>query len=93
MKGDVAALQRAAFGRETGNWRIEPRFHFGGYAKRTGELDAFIDEFAGRLGIRLNWVYEAKMMFGLYELVERGAFPGGTTIVAVLAGLAGQRPV
>jgi len=85
LNGDVAALQRTAFGRETGNWRIEPRFHFGGYAKRTGELDAFIDEFAGRHGLRLNWVYEGKMMFGLYELVERRAFPGGTTVVAVLA--------
>lgn len=86
LNEDVAALQREAFGRETANWRIEPQFHFGGYAKRTGELDAFIDEFEARHGIRLNWVYEAKMMFGLYALIERGVFPPNLTVVAVLAG-------
>ena len=85
LSGDVAALQSEAFGRVSGNWQIETEFHFGGYAKRTVELDTFIDEFEDRHGVRLNWVYEAKMMFGLYALVERGAFAAGTTIVAVLA--------
>lgn len=86
LNQDVAAFQRAAFGRGSGNWRIEPEFHFGGYARRAAELDTFIDEFEYRHGIRLNWIYEAKMMFGLYALVERGAFPAGATVVAVLAG-------
>ena len=85
LRDDVAAYQASAFGGVTANWRIETEFHFGGYGKRTGELDAFVDEFEGRHGVRLNWVYEGKMMFGLYALVERGVFAMGTTVVAVLA--------
>jgi 1-aminocyclopropane-1-carboxylate deaminase len=31
-------------------------------------------------------VYVAKMMFGVFNLIEHGAFPRGTTIVAVVTG-------
>jgi 1-aminocyclopropane-1-carboxylate deaminase len=85
LDGDVAALQQAAFGEVLANWSIETRFHGGGYARRTPALTAFVSEFEASHGVRLNWVYEAKMMFGLYELVEQGAFSQGTTIVAVVA--------
>lgn len=85
LRADVAALQTEAFGQATTNWQIETEFHFGGYAKRTAELDAFIHAFDERHGIRLNWVYEAKMMYGLYALADRGTFAPGTTIVGVLA--------
>jgi 1-aminocyclopropane-1-carboxylate deaminase len=85
LRDDVAEYQASAFGRVSGNWGIETEFHFGGYAKRTGELDAFVEEFEERHSVRLSWVYEGKMMFGLYALVERGVFPEGTRIVAVLA--------
>lgn len=86
LTDEVAALQRAAFGQQSGNWTIETRFHEGGYAKRSPRLDAFIAEFDVRHGVRLNWVYEAKMMLGLFDLVGQGVFAPGTTIVAVLAG-------
>lgn len=82
---DVANLQRSALGRVTSNWQIETEFHCGGYAKRTAWLDAFIVDFEHHHGIRLNWVYEAKMMLGLYELVSRGTFEPGMSIVALLA--------
>jgi hypothetical protein len=35
--------------------------------------------------VRLDRVYEAKMMFGLQTLIDRNAFPNGTTVVALLA--------
>lgn len=85
LRTDVANLQAEAFGQSTANWQIETEFHFGGYAKRTPDLVAFIDDFDERHGIRLNRVYEAKMMYGLYALMDRGAFQPGTTVVAVLA--------
>jgi 1-aminocyclopropane-1-carboxylate deaminase len=83
---DVARLQRAAFGRELGEWSVETGYHFGGFARRTRELDAFVDEFEQHHGVRLDWVYEAKMMFGLRERIRGGEFREGTTVVAVIAG-------
>jgi 1-aminocyclopropane-1-carboxylate deaminase len=82
----VASLQRAALGRVTENWEIETRYHFGGYAKVKPELTGFVDDFQARHGVRLDRVYVAKMMYGVYDLVARGRFPAGTRIVAVITG-------
>jgi 1-aminocyclopropane-1-carboxylate deaminase len=85
LNADVRALQRD-FGHVTDNWAIETEFHFGGFARRTAELDRFIEDFRERHGIELDWVYVAKMMYGLFALVERGRFEPGTVIVAVVTG-------
>jgi 1-aminocyclopropane-1-carboxylate deaminase/D-cysteine desulfhydrase-like pyridoxal-dependent ACC family enzyme len=82
---DVRRLQRE-YGRETTNWTIELDYHFGGFARRNGELDRFISDFRERHGITLEWVYVAKMLYGVYDLVGRGAFPAGTSVVAVVTG-------
>jgi 1-aminocyclopropane-1-carboxylate deaminase len=81
LNDDIRRLQ----GEPTTNWSIETGFAFGGFAKSTPELDAFIDDFHARHAITLDRVYEAKMMAGLVTLVERGRFPHGTTLVALIA--------
>jgi 1-aminocyclopropane-1-carboxylate deaminase len=81
---EVRRLQ-TEYGTVTDNWSIDYDFHFGGYAKRKPELDAFIAEFKERHGIILDWVYEAKMLYGLFARIAEGAFPGDTTIVGVLS--------
>lgn len=86
LRHDIAELQRAAYGVSTDNWEIELGYHFGGFAKSTSELDAFIDDFQRRHSLRLEWVYVAKMMFGLFDLVAAGRFAPGTSIVAVITG-------
>jgi 1-aminocyclopropane-1-carboxylate deaminase len=83
---DVAALQREAFGASPANWSIEHGFHFGGFAKRTPALDEFIADFQARHALALNWVYTAKMMYGIVGLAGRGGFRPGTAIVAVITG-------
>jgi 1-aminocyclopropane-1-carboxylate deaminase len=85
LEADVAELQRATYGGRVGHWRLEGGYHFGGYAKRTPELDGFVDDFEARHGLRLDWVYEAKMMFALFDQVRRGAFAAGTTVVALIS--------
>ncbi len=75
-----------AFGRSPGNWAISQDFHFGGYAKQTPALKEFIADFKGRHGLGLNWIYSAKMMYGIYRLAAQCAFPRETMIVAVLTG-------
>jgi 1-aminocyclopropane-1-carboxylate deaminase len=83
---EVADLQRDAFGAASGNWSIEQNFHFGGFAKRNAALDEFVVDFRKRHGLSLDWVYVAKMMYGIFALAGREFFPVGTTIVAVLTG-------
>jgi 1-aminocyclopropane-1-carboxylate deaminase len=67
-------------------WAIDDRFHFGGFARRTAELDRFIAEFTARHGLTLEWVYVAKMMYGIYARAGDGSFAPGTTVVAVITG-------
>jgi 1-aminocyclopropane-1-carboxylate deaminase len=82
LEDDVVQLQRAAYGERVGDWQLECGYHFGGYAKRTPTLDAFIDDFEARHELRLDWVYEAKMMYALFDQVHR--FAPGTTVVALI---------
>lgn len=78
--------------RTPGRWALNHEFHFGGYAKRTDELLIFTEQFYFAHGVQLDYVYTAKMMFGLAELAARGYFTPGTRIVAVhTGGLQGNR--
>lgn len=86
LNAEVTRLQRETYGRATENWSIDLDHHFGGFAKRKPKLDAFVTEFDARHGIILDWVYVAKMMYGIYHLADQGAFASGTTIVAVITG-------
>ena len=86
LAGEVARLQQSATGTASDNWRIECGFHFGGYARQTPELAEFIEEFKERHGLRLDWVYVAKMMHGIFAMTRSGAFAPGTRIVAVITG-------
>ena len=86
LEDDIVRLQEQVYGTRTGSWRLECDYHFGGYAKRTPELDGFIDDFEERHGLRLDWVYEAKMMYALFDQVARDKFPSGTTVVALISG-------
>ncbi|MBV9795803.1 MAG: pyridoxal-phosphate dependent enzyme [Actinobacteria bacterium] len=82
----VRALQDEAFGGPRGDWRVDDEFHFGGFARRTPELDAFIAGFRARHGLTLDWVYVAKMLYGVYAHGRRGTFAPGTTVIAVVTG-------
>ncbi|KQC35679.1 1-aminocyclopropane-1-carboxylate deaminase/D-cysteine desulfhydrase [Frankia sp. ACN1ag] len=88
LADDVDALQRAAFGANSGNWTMAYDFHFGGYARSTPELGRFIVDFHDRHGLGLEPVYEAKLLYALFALAEADAFAPGTTVVAVLNAVA-----
>ncbi|MCP3822881.1 pyridoxal-phosphate dependent enzyme [Streptomyces sp. A3M-1-3] len=82
----IRTLQDAAFGARTGDWSLDDRFHCGGYARTTPELDAFASDFEARHGLRVERLYVAKMLYALTSLAEEGAFPRGTTVAAVVTG-------
>ncbi|WP_431042288.1 1-aminocyclopropane-1-carboxylate deaminase/D-cysteine desulfhydrase [Streptomyces sp. P1-3] len=86
LGAEVERLQDAAFGTRAGEWRLDDRFHCGGYARSTPALDAFAQDFTDRHGLPLERVYVAKMLYGLTALAEEGAFPPGTAVAAVITG-------
>src|SRR6201986_1939682 len=86
LAGAVRALQDEAFGGPRGDWQGDEEFHWGRFARRTPELDAFSAGFQARHGLALDWVYVAKMLYGLYAHVGRGTFAPGTTVGAVITG-------
>lgn len=68
------------------NFQLITDYHFGGYAKMTPELLEFINGFQERTGIPLDPIYTGKMMFGIYDLIRKGRFKKGTTILAIHTG-------
>ncbi|MFH0520834.1 1-aminocyclopropane-1-carboxylate deaminase/D-cysteine desulfhydrase [Streptomyces sp. M41] len=86
LSDDIRALQAEAFGGPRGDWRLEERFHFGGYARTTPELEAFAEDFEQRHGVAVERLYVAKLLYGLAVLVEEGAFEAGEVVVAVVTG-------
>ena len=57
---EVNRLHQEALGHQLDNWRIDHRYHCGGFARRIPELDTLIRRFHDQHGIALNWVYVAK---------------------------------
>lgn len=68
------------------NWSINLDYHFGGYAKINKELIKFKDEFKKLNSIPLDYIYTAKMIYGIYDLIKNGYFPNGSSIMALHTG-------
>jgi 1-aminocyclopropane-1-carboxylate deaminase len=74
------------------DWRILVDYHFGGFAKTTPTLLAFMQNFQQQHGIELEPIYTGKLLFALYDLIRRDYFPAGQRIVAIhTGGLQGKR--
>ncbi|MEI8572764.1 1-aminocyclopropane-1-carboxylate deaminase/D-cysteine desulfhydrase [Methylomonas sp. LW13] len=72
--------------------RILVDYHFGGFAKTTPALLAFMQDFQHRHGIELEPIYTGKLLFALYDLIRKGYFSAGQRIVAIhTGGLQGKR--
>lgn len=61
-------------------------YHFGGYAKKTSELISFMNQFYAKNKIPLDFVYTAKMMFGVYDLISKNVFKEGSRILCLHTG-------
>ncbi len=86
LEEEIRQLQDRAFGGPRGHWSLDDRFHFGGYARTTPELDAFATDFETRHSLPVERLYVAKLLHGLVALAAEGAFPRGTTVAAVITG-------
>ncbi|MGI4875004.1 MAG: 1-aminocyclopropane-1-carboxylate deaminase/D-cysteine desulfhydrase [Janthinobacterium lividum] len=86
LRGEVDALLLGTTGRVLTNYELHTGYHFGGYAKHPPELLAFIQEFAAQFGVPLEPTYTGKLLFGALDLIEKGHFAPGSTVVAVHTG-------
>jgi 1-aminocyclopropane-1-carboxylate deaminase len=67
-------------------WQILERYHGGGYARVTPELERFMTQFTARHAVPLEPVYSGKLMFGLLDQVRNGAIPVGSEVLALHSG-------
>jgi 1-aminocyclopropane-1-carboxylate deaminase len=69
-------------------------YHFGGYAKKTNELIAFMNQLWKEHQLPTDFVYTAKLMYAINDLVEKKEFSPGTKILAIHSGgLQGNRSI
>lgn len=67
-------------------------YHFGGFAKHTPELITFMNTFYHTSNVPLDFVYTAKMMYGIFDLAGKDFFPPHSRILAIHSGgLQGNR--
>jgi 1-aminocyclopropane-1-carboxylate deaminase len=68
------------------DWKLITDYHFGGYGKIKPELVTFINRFKKSHNIPLDPVYTGKMMFGIFDLIEKGFFPKNSKILTIHTG-------
>ncbi|HVW12545.1 MAG TPA: pyridoxal-phosphate dependent enzyme [Mucilaginibacter sp.] len=68
------------------DYDLHTGYHFGGYAKTTNELIAFIKRFVSSTGILIDPVYTGKMLYAIYDLAAKNYFPKGSRILAIHTG-------
>lgn len=92
LNHDVNQLLETS-GKTFDRWAIQTNYHGGGYAKFTSELITFINRFQAQHGIALDPIYNGKLFFGLFDLIQKDFFLPGSSIIAVhtggLQGIAG----
>lgn len=68
------------------NWSLQCDYHFGGYAKVPESLRTFKTAFETETGIPLDYVYTAKMVYGVCDLGVRGYFPADARVLLIHTG-------
>lgn len=74
------------FGENIPDFEFRTDFIFGEFASFYPELIEFVRVFHSQTGILLDPIYTAKMMWGIFDMLERGMFPDGSVVTAVHTG-------
>lgn len=75
-----------------GKFRLVPNYHFGGYARKTAALVSFMNEWYRTTGVPTDFVYTAKLFYGVMDMMYRGEFPRHSRICIIHSGgLQGNR--
>ncbi|BAZ14475.1 putative 1-aminocyclopropane-1-carboxylate deaminase [Calothrix sp. NIES-4071] len=90
LKHDIESLLRQYQDSKSISWDLICNYHFGGYAKVNDELLRFAREFEREHDIPLDYVYTAKMFYGVMDLVKEGYFDGRRVLLIHTGGLQGN---
>lgn len=66
--------------------QIHDSYHFGGYAKKTDSLIQFMNALFLQHQLPTDFVYTAKMMFGVMDLAQKDFFKAGSKICCIHTG-------
>lgn len=72
------------------SWELVCNYHFGGYGKVNQELIEFKNEFEKVHNIPLDYVYTAKMVYGVIDLIKQGYFENCRILIVHTGGLQGN---
>ena len=72
--------------RPQANWQVLLDYHFGGFAKTTAALKTFMQDFEATHAIPLEPIYTGKMLYAVYDLLDKGYFKPGQRIIALHTG-------
>ena len=78
LKTDIEAL----LPRPGSHWHINLDYLFGGFARTTPELMAFITDFECKTNITLEPVYTGKLMYAIYVLLTNYTIKPGKRRIA-----------
>lgn len=86
LKGNFLQQEIKKYTKPHKNWSLNTDYNFGGYAKVSEELIAFINRFKKETSIPLDPIYTGKMMFGIVDMIKKGIFAKGSKILAIHTG-------
>lgn len=93
--GSFIADEIAVYAEMSNHLCLHTDYHFGGYAKTSPELLAFIKKFTRDTGILIDPVYTAKMFYAIFDLCKLNQIPSTNRILAIhtggLLGLLGMK--
>ncbi len=82
IKDEVSELLQ----KDTGNLELFTDYHFGGYGKTKPNLIEFIKYVEPEFDIKLEQVYTGKLLYGVFDLIQKGHFHAGSKIVIYHSG-------
>jgi 1-aminocyclopropane-1-carboxylate deaminase len=83
---DLEENVKALLNDTTRKFHITHDYHFGGYAKHKPELIDFMNDFYRQTGIPTDFVYTAKLFFGINDLLKKNFFPTGSRLLVIHSG-------
>jgi 1-aminocyclopropane-1-carboxylate deaminase len=66
--------------------QIMDDYHFGGYAKYSPELLTFMNQLYKQYQLPTDFVYTAKLFFGVFDAIKKDKFPKGSKVVCIHTG-------
>ena len=85
LKGAFLKQDICKFAKQS-NWDLCQDYHFGGYAKVHLNLIEFINRFKREFKIPLDPIYTGKMLFGVFDMMDKGMFSKSQKVLAIHTG-------